>query len=311
MVGRAAPVLRACMTDTGMLAATLRAVQFTAFARLTLSASGVEIATEANQVVQAHAYLYASVFDAYEFAPPPDWRELASARQGGIEDDQVAPCVVFEIHAKTLVACLAVVESRVASAPPAKGPRPAIELVYEGVGEPLCLRVQDERLSLSFKLRTLDAPLATELALAPTGARAQVIMKSSYLAPALQELSTGGETTLSLSFVPSTPGPGRLALRSDGSYGSTEIDFPHDMVVTEKFVCASLASHAYPIECVGYMTAALRYSTKTSLRVDAYGMLSAQFMIAGARSQRAASVPDSGHAFVEFICCPLDTRPAT
>lgn len=297
------------------------ALPLTQFACLTLSASGIEVVTEANQVVQgaclsitsphtAHAYLYASIFDKYEFEAPANWLALERERHDAALDQEQPPCIAFEINLATLISCLGLFETRLArrTVPSrAPGAQDTVDLVYGGVGEPLCLRMGDERLETSFRLRTLDSPLLAEMAFDPEDTTAQVIMKSMWLAPAFQELTAGGEAALTLVFEPAgAQSKGRLELRTRGTYGTSEIDFPHDNVLTEKFACPAPVTHSYPLDSVHFMLPALRHSLKTSLRTDSRGMLSVQFMIASARAKmRSTSVHDSGHAFVEFLCCPL------
>lgn len=325
--GHSGKVLHARLSDISMLASTLRAVHFSSFARITLSASGIEVVTEANHIVQgtdsqvflhaAHAYLYASIFDRYSFHAPENWLSLEQQRNEELDpDESLTPCVAFEINLKVLVSCFAVFESRV-SAPSSRPsarfsaePMNYIDIVYEKVGEPLCLHMQNGRLETSFRLRTLDSPLTSELTFNPDQTTAQVIMKSAQLAPAFQELSSSGESQLQLAFTPASHAlSASFQLTTEGHYGSTEIEFPYDQVITEKFVCLEPIRHGYPIECVGYMVPALRHSLKTSLRTDTHGMLSVQFMITGARTaSRPHSVSESGNAFVDFLCCPLDSR---
>lgn len=269
-----------------------------------------------TSLTQAHAYLYASIFESYEFQPPEKWYEREAERHELDMDETMQPYIAFEINLKTLVSCIAVFESRHSSMgpTPTRAPMepkaPRLELVYERVGEPLCLRMQEGRLETSFRLRTLDAPLSFEMEFSPTETTTQVIMRSEQLAPAFQELHTSGEAVMQFTCHPmDADAPGSLHLSTEGHYGTTEIEYPQDPSVTEKFLCTRHVSHAYPVESVGYMLPALRHSTKTSIRTDDAGMLSVQFMITNERTlARPASVSSSGNAFVDFLCCPLDHR---
>ena len=233
-------------------------------------------------------------------------------------DETMQPYIAFEINLKTLVSCMAVFESRqhpqgiASTARASADPKELrLELVYERVGEPLCLRMHDGRLETSFRLRTLDSPLSFEMEFSPTDTKAQVIMRSDQLTPAFQELHASGDAKMQLAFHPmQSSSSGSLHLSTEGHYGSTEIEYPHDPSVTEKFQCTELVAHTYPMESVGYMLPALRHSAKTSIRTDDAGMLSVQFMITNERTiTRPTSVSSSGNAFVDFLCCPLDSRP--
>lgn len=267
---------------------------------------------------QAHAYLYASIFESYEFEPPENWWQREAERHDFDMDETMQPYIAFEINLKTLVSCMAVFESRqhpmgglstARASTDSKDLR--LELVYERVGEPLCLRMHDGRLETSFRLRTLDSPLSFEMEFSPTETTAQVIMRSDQLTPAFQELHTSGDAVMQLAFHPTqSTSSGSLHLSTEGNYGTTEIEYPQDPSVTEKFQCTHTVSHAYPMESIGYMLPALRHSAKTSIRTDDAGMLSVQFMVTNERTMaRPTSVSSSGNAFVDFLCCPLDSRP--
>jgi len=224
-------------------------------------------------------------------------------------DEAMQPYIAFEINLKTLVSCMAVFESRQHSS--GSAPELRLELVYECVGEPLCLRMHDGRLETSFRLRTLDSPLPIEMEFSPTEMTTQVIMRSDQLTPAFQELHTSGDAMMQLAFYPmNSSSSGSLHLSTEGHYGTTEIEYPHEPSVTEKFQCTQTVSYTYPIESVGYMLPALRHSAKTSIRTDDAGMLSVQFMVTNERTMaRPTSASSSGNAFVDFLCCPLDSRP--
>ncbi|WFD31392.1 hypothetical protein MSPP1_002427 [Malassezia sp. CBS 17886] len=275
----------------------------------------------------AHAYLYASIFDEYHFAPPADWRELArnegrEAEAGDAadeedEEDAALPYISFEVNLTTVVTCLALFESQLQSSntPSARARISALDIVYERVGEPLCLRVQSPRFCTSFRLRTLDASLLPALQFDGSRAVAQVIMQSEWLSRAFHEVTSSGDARVSIALQAASPGDACVfKLSTDGSYGSTEIDFRHDSVLTEKFDCAADVAFAYPLASIQHMLQAARSSLKTSLRTDERGMLSMQFMIASHRVQADAargrsalpSVAASGHAFVEFLCSPLE-----
>ena len=138
---------------------------------------------------------------------------------------------------------------------------------------------------------------------------AHVIMRSEWLADAFQEIQSSGESRVRVQFEPKQrSAPAAMRLSTEGNYGTAEIEFPEDDQLTEKFECRAPADNYYPLLCFTHMLPALRASVKTSLRNDLNAMLSLQFMIATRRSglQHERSVAGSGHAFVEFLCCPLE-----
>ncbi|PWN47607.1 Rad1-domain-containing protein, partial [Violaceomyces palustris] len=64
-------VLRAQLSDLSTFASLLRSVAFSNHATVTASQHGLEVVTEMQRSVQAHAYLYTSIFNSYEFNQPP------------------------------------------------------------------------------------------------------------------------------------------------------------------------------------------------------------------------------------------------
>ncbi|WFD45847.1 hypothetical protein GLX27_000472 [Malassezia furfur] len=308
-------VLYARVADASMLTAMLRAVNFTAFATISISASGLEVVSEVNKAVQAHAYLYASIFDEYSFVPPRNWMELANRDDSDDEDAQ--PYISFELNVSTMVQCLTLFEGRMhandSRGMDARRRGDYVEITYRDFGEPLSVGLHTGRIDMNFRLRTLDSSMVPDLQFSPETTVAQVIMKSEYLARAFQELDAGGETQVHVHFRPRTGRTerGGLDLSTENSHGSTEISFPNENQLTEKFDCVESVACAYPLQCVAYMLQAIKTSLKTSLRIDENGMLSVQFMIAShhaqamTRSAAPLTVAASGHAFVEFLCCPL------
>ncbi|WFC98406.1 hypothetical protein MYAM1_001133 [Malassezia yamatoensis] len=283
-----------------------------------------------NQAIQgkslgaksAHAYLYASIFDEYRFVPPQNWPELANCDESDKEDTQ--PYICFEINVSTMVQCLALFESRMSTGEKhdqdKKSSESFVELMYRGAGEPMCLALHAGRLHMNFQLRTLDTNLIPELYFAADSTVAQVIMKvgapliqSEWLARTFQELDAAGETRVHIRLHQRTSrtAPGHLEFQTENSYGSTEISFPNETQLLEKFECFATVNAAYPLQCISYMLQAIKTSSKTSLRIDQHGMLSIQFMIASHRAHVAPrrvpslTVASSGNAFVEFLVRPL------
>lgn len=290
-------VLRARLTDPSALLLLVRAIHFTAHASVSISASGLEIATESSHAIQAHAYLYASIFAKYAFTPPDD----------GTHDDDI-PYVCFELNLETLVAALTLVESGLHArhADPV-----SVELTYDGIGHPLCFATHEGTLQTRFQLRTLDAEPLESLGFDSERMATHVIMPSEWLGHAFQDIEASGEAYVRVRVRAAGGGSSTrrtLVLSTRGTHGSAEIELPDTDQLTEKFESAGPTDNWYPLSCISHMLPALRSSIKASLRTDVHGMLSVQFMIASSRAGSRRSVAASGHAFVEFLCSPLDTE---
>lgn len=288
-------VLRARLTDPAALLLLVRAIHFTTHASVSISASGLEIATESSRAIQAHAYLYASIFAKYAFTPPPD---------DGAHDDDIS-YVCFELNLETLVAALTLLESGLH----ARHAEPvSVELAYDGIGHPLCFATHEGTLQTRFQLRTLDAEPLESLGFDSERMATHVIMPSEWLGHAFQDIEASGEASVRVRVRAAGGGRRSLVLSTRGTHGSAEIELPDTDQLTEKFESAGPTDSWYPLTCISHMLPALRSSIKASLRTDVHGMLSVQFMIASSRAGSRRSVAASGHAFVEFLCSPLDTE---
>ena len=130
-------VLCARLSDLATVIALLRPVNFTAFATVSISPSGIEVVTESQRVVQAHAYLYSSIFDTYDFVPPDAYSDDAQSD----EDAEAPPFVCFEINLSTMLSCLSLLET-------AQQRGSAGKRALARDAEPRRTRASDEELSL-------------------------------------------------------------------------------------------------------------------------------------------------------------------
>ena len=249
------------------------------------------------------------------------------ANRDDSDDEDAQPYISFELNVSTMVQCLTLFEGRMHASDSrgmdARRRGDYVEITYRDFGEPLSVGLHTSRIDMNFRLRTLDSSMVPDLQFSPEATVAQVIMKvrllliqSEHLARAFQELDAGGETQVHIHFHPrkGRTERGGLDLSTENSHGSTEarlrltqISFPNENQLTEKFDCVESVACSYPLQCVAYMLQAIKTSLKTSLRIDDNGMLSVQFMIASHHAQtmprNAAplTVAASGHAFVEFL----------
>ncbi|WFD36074.1 hypothetical protein MCUN1_002945 [Malassezia cuniculi] len=205
-------VLRARLADPASL--------LLLFATVSISASGLEIATESSHAVQAHAYLYASIFARYEFTPPE------------APVDQDVPFVCFELKLDTLIGALSLLEDGMAKN---QHHDAFVELSYDGVGHPLCLSMHDGNRKTRFRLRTLDAEAMESVAFDASQTAVHVIMPSEWMSNAFQDIeSTGGEHVR----VRIKQGKRKsLVLATLGVHGSAEIELPDSDKLAEKFQC--------------------------------------------------------------------------
>jgi len=82
------------------------------------------------------------------------------------------------------------------------------------------------------------------------------------------------------------------------------MDYPNDKEVLEIFECLQPVSVSYRFAYIAHSVRALQTSTKTSLRIEAEGLLSLQFLVPVPKA-RGGGTSDS---FIEFRCVALDEQ---
>lgn len=279
------------------------------FARLTLSASGMEFMVDSgDQVCQAHGYLYSSLFDQYEFHPPENWLQFEQRRlphDATLDTDEtLQPCVTFDIHLESLFKVLQVFLFRKKS----PGNEDTVMIMdFPHLGGPMGLRMSQGTWDMSFHLRTYDAPFKHEMDFDSAHTAAQVIVDSQQLCPLLNEIYKNGEKAMRMEFYPAASrAQGDFLFCTENSHGTTEIVFPNKDAVTEKYMCDEPVVQSYALKGIEHMLAALTVSDKTSIRIDEVGMLSVQFKLPlVCRQDVDASQFHWHHGFIEFLCCPL------
>ncbi|TFK27431.1 Rad1-domain-containing protein, partial [Coprinopsis marcescibilis] len=84
-------------------------------------------------------------------------------------------------------------------------------------------------------------------------------------------------------------------IHADGTFGSTEMDYPNDREVLETFECAETVQFTYRFGHILKTLRSLSSSTKTSLRIDEDGLLSLQFLMPSPKPREQPT-----DAFIEF-----------
>jgi len=95
-------------------------------------------------------------------------------------------------------------------------------------------------------------------------------------------------------------------IKASGDFGTTEMDYPNDREVLETFECSRPVSVSYRFAHISHAIRALQSSTKTSLRIEAEGLLSLQFLVPVPKARGGGS----SDSFIEFRCMALDDEVA-
>ncbi|KAF8869941.1 Rad1/Rec1/Rad17 [Gymnopilus junonius] len=197
----------------------------------------------------------------------------------------------------------------------------SMRLSYPGAGYPLTLIVAEDASgpTTTCEITVFDPEPHLELDFDNSKTVLKIILKSSWLRDALSELDPSCEK---LTFVGNPPiqqpdhnsnarqkGKQRvpakpmLRIQANGTFGSTEMDYPNDRDVLETFECTRIVAFSYRFGHIARTLKALSNSTKTSLRIDEDGLLSLQFLMPSPRPKTTGGRAD---AFIEFRCLALD-----
>ncbi|GAA5876398.1 hypothetical protein JCM3774_005320 [Rhodotorula dairenensis] len=226
-----------------------------------------------------------------------------------------------------------------------EGKTTSLRLSYAGHGEPLVMLLEEGGIVTRCEITTYEPEGLLDLAFNDEDKIQRLIIKSDWLRDALLEVPTSSEK-LSVSFSPSDANEDRyrrrersrrrkrerrdgremdgegaeeeddeddededvplFRLESVGPMGSTEMDYSDDKDVLEIFECEEALRNSYKYSHIVLTRYALSVSIKTSIRTDAHGLVSFQFMIPMSTRGPKASMKEGKIGFVEFLCVALD-----
>ncbi|KAG9318174.1 Rad1/Rec1/Rad17 [Chiua virens] len=204
--------------------------------------------------------------------------------------------------------------------------RTSMRLLYAGPGYPLTLLLAEDSSgpTTTCEITTFDPEPNIELPFDGDQTVLKIIFKSSlWLRDALSELDPSCDKITFISNpaaeVAKSTGQRRegaggtvgtlkplFRIKASGDFGSTEMDYPNDREVLESFECSRPVSVSYRFAHIAHTIRALQSSTKTSLRIEAEGLLSLQFLVPVPKA-RGGGTSDS---FIEFRCMALDDEVA-
>ncbi|XP_025091169.1 cell cycle checkpoint protein RAD1-like [Pomacea canaliculata] len=243
----------------------LKAIHFKDMATVFVTAQGLKVTVEDAKCVQANAFVQAAIFHHFL-----------------LTQDQVT----FKINLSVLIECLTIFGS-------GTGPNTAtsVKMCYAGYGSPLVLVLEEDGVLTDCSLKTLDPDEVLDFDFCSTNVINKIIMKSECLKEVFNELDVTSEV-LQILMSPDAP---YLQLSTFGSAGSTHSSFLKESDMVEAFQCTQTQSSRYKMQLLRPSSKALALSTRISMRTDARGFLSLQYMI---RNE------DGQICFVEYFCAP-------
>ena len=254
------------------------------------------------------AFLDKALFTSYTYSP--------SAEGGADEEDVNDPA--FQISLSSLLETLQIFgindsKDRWASRDPAYGSVTAslarggpaafdnnvlglagvCRLNYAGIGEPLCIVLEETGVTTTCELVTYEPEMHEEIPLQRDALAQKIIMRASWLYDAITELSSTSPTRLTIAASPTAP---YFTLSSTGPLGSATVEFSKDPQLLETFQVPRRTVNTYKYSLIRGASRAMSIATKVSIRGDEQGVLSLQFMI---------EVDGGGVSFVDFRFVPF------
>jgi len=244
----------------------LKAVHFKETATVFVTPLGLKVTVEESKAAQANAFVQEGLFHQYQ-----------------VSQDQLA----FKINLTVLLECLTIFGGSGGST----GGGTSLKMCYEGYGCPLILMLQDEGVMTDCSLKTLEPDEVLDFDFCSENVVNKIIMKSECLKEVFSDLDYSSEVMQILM----SPDPPHLQFSTFGNAGSTHSSFPKDSEMVESFECSQTQTNRYKVQLLKPSLKALQLSTRISIRADARGFLSLQYMV---------RTEDGQVAFVEYFCAP-------
>ena len=161
-------------------------------------------------------------------------------------------------------------------------------LSYAGIGEPLCIVLEETGVTTTCELVTYEPELQASIPLQKDALTHRIIMRASWLYDAINELSSTSPTRLTMVVSPTAP---YFTLSSAGPLGSATVEFTKDPQLLETFEVSRRISNTYKYSLIKTASRAMAMATKVSIRTDEQGVLNLQFII---------DVEGGGMNFIDF-----------
>lgn len=245
----------------------LKAIHFKDTATVFVTSQGLKVTVEDAKCVQANAFIQAAVFHHFV-----------------LTQDQVT----FKVNLSVLIECLTIFGSGSGSM---TSNVTSMKMCYGGYGRPLVVILEEDGVLTDCSLKTLEPDEVLDFDFCSTNVINKIIMKSECLKEVFNELDTSSDI-LQILMSPDAP---FLEFSTFGNSGSTHSSFSKESDMVEAFQCMQTQSNRYKMQLLRPSSKALALSTRISIRTDARGFLSLQYMIRN---------DDGQVCFVEFFCAP-------
>lgn len=166
-------------------------------------------------------------------------------------------------------------------------------LSYAAKGDPLCIVLKEAGVTTTCEMVTYEAEDQDEIPLQRDDLAQKIIMRSSWLHDAINELALTSPSRLTIAASPLAP---YFTLSSKGPLGSATVEFSKDQQLLETFHVPKRTVNTYKYSLVKAASRAMAIASKVSIRGDVQGVLSLQFMI---------EVEEGRVSFIDFRFVPF------
>ncbi|KAL8956572.1 MAG: hypothetical protein Q9193_005941 [Seirophora villosa] len=286
----------------------LKCISFAPKVQVRITKEGLRFTVEESRVIQGKLTLYA-------YSPTASSQAEMDEEGSQIGNDEDSDTTVFQISLVALLETLqifgcvergdrdpiygslssslargdlsAAFDNRVL------GYRNICRLSYEAKGEPLCIMLEEAGVTTCCEMVTYEPEDQDEIPLHREALALKIIMRSSWLFDAINELASTSPSRLTIAASPSAP---YLVLSSNGALGSAAVEFSKDKQLLETFHVPKRTVNTYKYSLVKAASRAMDLASKVSIRGDEQGVLSLQFMI---------ELEDGKVSFIDFRFVPL------
>lgn len=324
------PLLSAVTSSSRNLLLLLRCISFAKKAQVRISAEGIRISSDQGSAMEAFVFLEKALFTTYKYSP-----SAPASSQDSLPDPPI-----FEVSMPALLESLNIfslsdpattkrpagADSYSAFAAHRLSRHAGINvfsnatlgltgictLTYAGEGSPLRIHMNESNITTTCDLTTygLDSSNGEEIPFARDDLTLKTILRSPTLLDSINELSTLGPTNITIRAAPpstrntSTTGASNLTFTASGALGSATVSFTtqttSETPILETFHCPQRTEASFLFSHVKAASRAMAAATKVSLRLDAEGVLSLQFLV-----EMEGLGEGEGVAFVDFRMVPL------
>ncbi|KAK8931797.1 DNA repair exonuclease rad1 [Metarhizium anisopliae] len=281
------PIFRAVATSTRPLYQLLRCINFAPRVHVQITEEGIRFAADHSRVMQGVAFLDKALFSAYSLNLPLS------------DDDEAVDLPNFQISLASFLEVLQIfgavdVATRAQKAEQdpyrsnlrnyrpdafsnqALGISGTCTLLYGEAGDAFKITIEEAGVKTTAGLTTYVPELPDDIPFNREEMSFKIIMSSRSLLDSLAEISPTAPDKLAIIASKTSP---FLSLAGTGDLGSSAVDFARGRDLLETFTIADRWAQTYKFDFIKNSTEAMRIANKVSLRGDAQGVLSLQFMV--------------------------------